>query len=78
MCYFDNKKHTSATGDSLPCDLDFNGDPSSLMSLKLDRRPSEPLACPLVFFWGNLTPLFDFPIARIWNGGLLLLLLLRG
>lgn len=40
--------------------------PSSDASLKLDRRPSDPLAWPLL--WGNLTPLFDLGIVEVVNG----------
>jgi hypothetical protein len=56
---------TSCTDASLawPCDLVLVGDPSSLLSLKLDRRPSEPLNWPLVFFIGDLPPLFDLAMA---------------
>lgn len=56
---------TSTTGASLPwfCALVLVGDPSSLLSLKLDRRPSEPLKWPLVFFIGDFPPLFDLAMA---------------
>ncbi len=33
------------------------------MSLKLERRPSEPLVWPFAFLWENLTPLLDRPMA---------------
>lgn len=56
---------TSSTGASLawPCALVLVGDPSSLLSLKLDRRPSEPLNWPLAFFIGDFPPLFDLAMA---------------
>lgn len=69
-----HKVLTSSTGASCDWDLALSlvGEllfPSSLASLKLDRRPSEPLACPLP--WGNLTPLFGLPMIdrRSRNGG---------
>lgn len=42
-------KLTSSTGSSLELDLFLLGEPSSLMSLKLERRPSDPLVWPLAF-----------------------------
>lgn len=51
--------HTSSmfsrTAEALP----LTGDPSSLTSLKLARRPSE---WPLFLLWGNLTPRRDLPV----------------
>lgn len=56
---------TSSTTASLAwfCALVLVGDPSSLLSLKLDRRPSEPLNWPLAFFMGDFPPLFDLAMA---------------
>lgn len=55
-------KRTSWMFWRVPPDFDLLGDPSSLTSLKLERRPSErpPLECLLL--WGNLTPLRDLPV----------------
>lgn len=47
----------------------FEGEPSSLTSLKLERRPSDPLRCSLLFLrLGNLTPFLDLPMApkELW------------
>lgn len=47
----------------MACAFVLEGSPSSLMSLKLERRPSEPLVWPFALLWGNLTPLLDLPMA---------------
>lgn len=49
------------------CGDDFAfGEPSSLCSLKLARRPS---TLPLPFLWANLTPLRPFPIVKKGRAG---------
>lgn len=53
---------TSLTVSSVAWAFVLADSPSSLMSLKLERRPSEPLVCPFAFLWGNLTPLLDRPM----------------
>jgi hypothetical protein len=50
---------TSWMFSRVPEPLSFAGDPSSLTSLKLARRPSWPLCLAL---WGNLTPRRDLPV----------------
>ena len=54
-------KRTSWIFWRVPLDRALLGDPSSLTSLKLERRPSErPLECLLL--WGNLIPRRDLPV----------------
>jgi hypothetical protein len=54
-------RRTSWMFSRVPLGLVLVGEPSSLTSLKLRRRPSDcPLECCLV--WGNLTPRRDRPV----------------